>query len=251
MVKVFNKVSLLVLTLFTATLFIFISACSFFAPEVTLSQKDVTIYVGDTFRLTAKAAGTVKWTSADEEVATVSDNGTVTGVSEGETTVSAAYNGAVASCTVTVVDETAENPGGDTGENPGGDTGENPGGETGENPGGETGENPGGDTTLPWGDRQLVWSDEFDGTTLDMTKWNYQTGIQDQYGSSTGPSYWGNSELQYYTQDAVTVSDGTMKITATKQLMGDRPYTSARIVTRDKYSFTYGYIEARIKMPSV
>lgn len=97
---------------------------------------------------------------------------------------------------------------------------------------------------------ELIWYDEFNGTSLDTSKWSYQTGTQDQYGSATGASYWGNGELQYYTQDAVSVSNGSLKITAKRQQMGDRPYTSGRILTRDKKSWTYGYFEAKMKTPT-
>ena len=96
----------------------------------------------------------------------------------------------------------------------------------------------------------LVWCDEFNGTSLDTAKWNYQTGTQDIYGSATGPAYWGNGELQYYAEDAVSGSGGSLKITAKKQQRGDRPYTSGRILTRDKSSWTYGYFEAKMKTPT-
>lgn len=98
---------------------------------------------------------------------------------------------------------------------------------------------------------RLVWRDEFNGTSLDTSKWGYQLGVRDQYGSSTGPVFWGNEELQYYTADAVSVADGMLKITATKQAMPDgRSYSSGRILTRDKASWTYGYFEARMKTPT-
>lgn len=100
--------------------------------------------------------------------------------------------------------------------------------------------------------RELIWHDEFDGDSLDTDKWGYQTGVQDFYGSSTGPIYWGNNELQYYTEDAVTLADGCLNITATREDMGNgRTYSSARITTRDKFSTTYGYIEAKIKSPAI
>ena len=54
---------------------------------------------------------------------------------------------------------------------------------------------------------RLVWRDEFNGASLDTAKRGDQTGIKDIYGSSVGPDYWGNSELQYYTEDAVSVAD--------------------------------------------
>jgi hypothetical protein len=41
----------------------------------------------------------------------------------------------------------------------------------------------------------LVWSDEFDGTEVDLSKWTFQLGD----GSEVGlPGGWGNNELQYY-----------------------------------------------------
>ena len=102
------------------------------------------------------------------------------------------------------------------------------------------------------GERRLVWSDEFEGDALDSSRWGYHLGVQDIYGSSIGPKYWGNNELQYYTEDAAVVSDGVLVITANKESMPeDREFTSARIHTRDKFSFTYGYIEAKISMPAV
>lgn len=226
MSKLRHRAALAALTVLAAALFVFTSACSLLSPDIKLSQKSIELIEGDTFRLAANVSGSIAWSSSDESVATVED-GLVTAVAVGEATISAEYNGATARCDVTVVaDDEATVPGGD-------DPGDTPGG--------------------PWGDRELVWSDEFDGTSLDMTKWAYQTGRQDHYGSSTGPWAWGNNELQYYTEgDNVTVSDGTMKITAQREAMPDgATFSSSRIVTRDNYSFTYGYIEARIKLPAV
>ena len=219
MSKLRHRAALAALTVLAAALFVFTSACSLLSPDIKLSQKSIELIEGDTFRLAANVSGSIAWSSSDESVATVED-GLVTAVAVGEATISAEYNGATARCDVTVVaDDEATVPG------------------------------EGG----PWGDRELVWSDEFDGTSLDMTKWAYQTGRQDHYGSSTGPWAWGNNELQYYTEgDNVTVSDGTMKITAQREAMPDgATFSSSRIVTRDNYSFTYGYIEARIKLPAV
>lgn len=89
----------------------------------------------------------------------------------------------------------------------------------------------------------LVWSDEFDGTSLDTSIWNYEIG--------TGHDGWGNQEKQYYTdrEENVSVSDGTLKIKALKESYKGSSYTSARITTQGKKSFTYGKIEARIKLP--
>ena len=43
-------------------------------------------------------------------------------------------------------------------------------------------------------DRVLVWSDEFDGTTLDLNNWSFELG--DGCPNLCG---WGNNELQSYT----------------------------------------------------
>lgn len=97
----------------------------------------------------------------------------------------------------------------------------------------------------------LTFKDEFDGDSLDLTKWGYNVGTQDVYGNSYGPAYWGNSELQYYTEgNNAEVSDGTLKIIAKRESMGDRQYTSSRILTRNKFSQTYGYFEAKMKLPA-
>lgn len=88
----------------------------------------------------------------------------------------------------------------------------------------------------------LAWSDEFDGDMLDTDTWNYETG--------NGTNGWGNNEVQYYTEDNVSVQDGILQITARREAESGFDYTSARITTQDKYEFTYGRIEARAKMPA-
>jgi beta-glucanase (GH16 family) len=89
----------------------------------------------------------------------------------------------------------------------------------------------------------LVWSDEFDTPgNPDPAKWGYDLG-----GGG-----WGNNELQYYTNrtDNVIISGGTLKIIAKKEAYSGSAYTSARILSKDKYSFKYGKIEARAKLPA-
>ena len=88
---------------------------------------------------------------------------------------------------------------------------------------------------------KLVWSDEFDGTTLNTTNWTRETG-----GDG-----WGNNELEYYTNRDVNafVSDGMLTIKALQESYGGKNYTSARLITKGKRFFKYGKIEARIKLP--
>lgn len=97
------------------------------------------------------------------------------------------------------------------------------------------------DATDEW---QLVWSDEFDGTSLDTSNWDIQTGD----GSDVGLTRWGNNELQWYTGDNATVSDGMLTITAkSEELVAGFPYTSSRIRTANKFDFKYGRVEARVQ----
>jgi beta-glucanase (GH16 family) len=88
---------------------------------------------------------------------------------------------------------------------------------------------------------QLVWSDEFDGTTLNTDIWTYEVN-----GDGGG-----NNELQYYTSDTdnLWLEDGILTIKAIKENYLDKAYTSARINTNKKYMFQYGKIEARMKLP--
>jgi beta-glucanase (GH16 family) len=66
-----------------------------------------------------------------------------------------------------------------------------------------------------------------------------------------GGSGWGNNELQYYTNNTTNamVNNGLLTITALKESYGGRQYTSARITTQNKFTFKYGRVEARIKLP--
>lgn len=97
----------------------------------------------------------------------------------------------------------------------------------------------------------LIWNDEFDGDTLDLTKWSYQLGDGSQYGIAG----WGNDELQGYSEDAVSVDNGLLCIQAENTPDGDYKYSSGRIRTvtdegESLFTTKYGKIEAKIKLPS-
>jgi len=105
------------------------------------------------------------------------------------------------------------------------------------------------DTAIPgW---TLVWQDEFDRSGLpDSTKWDYDT----EYNSRG----WWNGELQYYSRERTEnalVADGKLIITARRERLSGAPdfggqnYTSARLITRGKASWTYGRFEVRAKLP--
>jgi beta-glucanase (GH16 family) len=85
----------------------------------------------------------------------------------------------------------------------------------------------------------LVWSDEFDGSSVNTSNWSFETG-----GGG-----WGNNEKEYYQAANATVANGNLVITAKKQRVKANAYTSARLKTQGKREFTYGKIEARIKLP--
>ncbi len=95
----------------------------------------------------------------------------------------------------------------------------------------------------------LVWNDEFDQSTLDTSKWNFQTGD----GTAEGISGWGNGEEQTYTNRTqnLQLENGFLKITARKESLQGKSYTSARINTQDKFSFQYGRIVVRAKLPNI
>jgi beta-glucanase (GH16 family) len=92
----------------------------------------------------------------------------------------------------------------------------------------------------------LVWSDEFNAAKLDPRSWYFESGDGSQYGIPG----WGNSELQWYLPDNAGLRDGSLFITARRQALNGRDYTSARISTRDRFAFRYGRIEARMKLPA-
>ena len=105
---------------------------------------------------------------------------------------------------------------------------------------------------------ELIWADEFDGpagASPDPAKWNFETGD----GSDQGMPGWGNKERQYYTDDpanAATDGEGHLLITVRRPeepldcYYGPCEYTSARLNTLGKAEFTYGRIEARIRVPA-
>ena len=93
----------------------------------------------------------------------------------------------------------------------------------------------------------LVWSDEFEGDTLDAANWTPQLGD----GSDVGLVRWGNNEMQWYQSENVTVEDGNLKITArAEEVVPGFPYTSGRLRSIDKVDIKYGRIEARAKPPA-
>lgn len=93
------------------------------------------------------------------------------------------------------------------------------------------------DIKCPLEGYDLVWNDEFNGTSL-SADWTWEVK----------PAGWVNNELQNYVQDdkVANVSNGTLKI----NLINDGgTIKSARLYARNTSGWCYGYVEARIKLP--
>lgn len=98
------------------------------------------------------------------------------------------------------------------------------------------------DIEQPVSDWQLVWSDEFDGDSIDNSKWTHEINC----------SGGGNNEQQCYTDSADNsfVADGNLNIVALPAEDGaPLPYTSARLNTKLQGDFKYGRFEMRAKLP--
>src|SRR6187399_1148255 len=71
---------------------------------------------------------------------------------------------------------------------------------------------------------QLLWAEEFNGSSVNTANWNYDIGA----------GGWGNAELEYYRSQNATVSGGFLNITARRESFGGAAYTSARLKTQNK-----------------
>lgn len=104
----------------------------------------------------------------------------------------------------------------------------------------------------------LIFNDEFSGNSLDMNSWSYVTG----YYIDNDPNKWGwgNNELEHYTDSTenVYVQDGALHLKATddpkvfEDIDPNRvaPYASGKIASQNKFSFKYGRIDFRAKLPT-
>ena len=107
---------------------------------------------------------------------------------------------------------------------------------------GDTGDTGGGDTGTPTNpDWSLVWNDEFDGTNIDLSKWEHEVNC----------SGGGNNEKQCYTSNPENsfVDNGHLKIVAKSTSGQALPYSSARLRTKYKGDWRYGRVEVRAKPP--
>ena len=98
----------------------------------------------------------------------------------------------------------------------------------------------------------LAFADEFDGGAIDATKWAFDT--------SRNKVGWYNNEKQYYSgprTENARVGNGILTIEARAEALdatrfpdwGGQKYSSARMITQGKASWTYGFYEIRAKIP--
>ncbi len=88
----------------------------------------------------------------------------------------------------------------------------------------------------------LLWSDEFDGDTLNEENWNRE--LRD-------PG-WTNNELQEYTasEENIFVRDGKLVLKAVKtEKDGKEYYTSGKVNSQNKRDFMYGKVVVSAKVP--
>jgi beta-glucanase (GH16 family) len=97
---------------------------------------------------------------------------------------------------------------------------------------------------------QLVWEDDFNGSSLDQSKWTHDIGTGSQYNLWG----WGNGESQFYQSQNTTINNGIATITVKEEPNGivdswgnSSYYSSSKITTKGIFDFRYGKVEARIK----
>ena len=191
--------------------------------SIDILNENTTLTVGDTLQLEVETDDGKEhnyiYESMDEDIITISDTGLVTAISAGHVTlyVSLKEEEDISTSINFTVNEKKEDKG--------------------------NSDEIDDDTDSEY---QLVFHDEFDGDSLNENYWSYQYGNGSQYGVYD----WGNSEAQSYKKENVTVKDGKLIITAKKESDNGKSYTSGRIRTYQKVAFTYGKIEARMKLPA-
>ncbi|HEV2327833.1 MAG TPA: family 16 glycosylhydrolase [Verrucomicrobiae bacterium] len=88
----------------------------------------------------------------------------------------------------------------------------------------------------------VVWSDEFNGSSIDFSTWTYDVGNQG----------WGNGQFEYDTAQAENTytTNGSLVLEAFRTNYWGNSFTSARMLTQGRFAFKYGNLEARIKAPN-
>lgn len=92
----------------------------------------------------------------------------------------------------------------------------------------------------------MIFNDEFNGTQIDSTKWStLRGGLVWPYGDPYNPPI----EDAFYKRANSTVRDGNAVLTLKKEASNGYPYSSGVIHSGNHFSFQYGYVESRVKVP--
>lgn len=105
---------------------------------------------------------------------------------------------------------------------------------------GETGETGNGaDKSLSYEGYKLIWADEFEGNSLDRSRWNVELHEK----------AWVNGEDQEYvdSDENIFIRDGKLVLQSHEDSSGK--ITSGRVNTQNKVDFKYGLVEAYCKVP--
>jgi len=91
---------------------------------------------------------------------------------------------------------------------------------------------------------KMVWNDEFEGEDINMDYWSYDVPENGRW----------NGEIQSYTENNAFIEDGKLILEARKEDITEPDgevynYSSAKLITKDKQTWTYGKVEVRAKMP--
>ncbi|MFC7680214.1 family 16 glycosylhydrolase [Paenibacillus sp. GCM10028914] len=103
---------------------------------------------------------------------------------------------------------------------------------------------------------KLIWEQDFLNRNTDLSAWNIRSGndLLDHEGNPISPG-WGNGELQYYTglADNLFINEFGLNLCARREVIeadGKHfDYTSARLDTKNHFSFRYGKLIVRAKLP--
>lgn len=132
------------------------------------------------------------------------------------------------------------------------------------------------DTELNIPGYRLIWNDEFEGATVDTSKWDVNVGVNAWYqrasdGQFVEPHWFNdefepwlqagtiNGERQYYTPNNVSVTGGVLEIKADHETVTDpvglytpgyHEYTSGKLNTADEFQFTFGIVKWRAQLPA-
>ncbi len=190
--------------------------------SIDILNENTTLTVGDTTKLEVRTDDGKEhyfiYESMDEDIIYVDDDGNISAISAGHTTIYVSLEedeDISSSITFTVKEKDDEESSSSSEDN-------------------------------NEGEYELVFEDNFDGDSLNENYWSYQLGDGSQYGV---PS-WGNGEAQSYKKENVQVKDGKLILTAKKENDNGKSYTSGRIRSYKKVEYTYGKIEARMKLPA-